>query len=298
MELKKIDENISYIPNPSNIGIIQNGNNCILIDTGLDADTGKKILKLLEENHLKVKAIINTHAHADHYGGNNTIKNKTKCLTYAPKIEASTIENPILEPQSFFSGANPIKELKNKFLMAEPCKVDHQIEGTELEINGLSLKPIQLPGHSINQTGIAFNNNLFCADSFFSKETIQKHKILFFTNIEETKKTLNKLKETNYKSYIPSHLEPISNSENLINENLKAIEKTETDILETLQEEKDIEQTLKDLSDKTEIKIKTIQQHYLLKTTILAYLEYLNKNKQVEIKTENNRLTWKKNTTG
>ena len=296
MELKKINESVSYIPNPSNIGVIQKGSECILIDTGLDSETGKKILKVLGQNQLRVKAIINTHAHADHFGGNKIIKEQTNCLTYAPKIEAGIIENPILEPLTLFSGANPINELKNKFLMAQPCKVDHIIEENELKIGDFLLKFVPLPGHSINQTGIVFEETLFCADSFFSEETIQKHKIPFFTDIEETKKTLNFLKETKYKIYIPSHLKPQTNPINIIDKNLQAIEEINTAILEILEEEKGTEQALKLLCDKMEIKIGTVQQYHLLKTVLLAHLEYLY-NSQIDIKTEKNMLTWKKSQT-
>jgi len=43
MELKKITELVYYIPNPANIGVVKDGEkSVILIDTGLDDDTGKK----------------------------------------------------------------------------------------------------------------------------------------------------------------------------------------------------------------------------------------------------------------
>jgi glyoxylase-like metal-dependent hydrolase (beta-lactamase superfamily II) len=295
MELKSISDSVLYIPNASNIGIIKNGNDCILIDTGLDSGTGKQILPLLSQKGLQVKAIINTHAHADHYGGNRIIKEKTNCLVCAPAIEAAIIENPILEPTSFFSGANPPTDLKNKFLMAEPCKVDKIIEEGSLELEGLSLKIVALKGHSINQIGVAFEDMLFCADSFFSKETIEKHKIPFFTNIKETKKTLNTLKESTYKTYVPSHLQPTSNPAASINENLRALEKIESNLFELIVEENSIEQLLKGLCLKMEIKIGSMQQYCLLKTSLLAFLEYLHANRKVDYVVENNQLHWIRN---
>ncbi|MDD5163614.1 MAG: MBL fold metallo-hydrolase [Candidatus ainarchaeum sp.] len=292
MELKNISGSVHYIPNSSNIGVIIKNKNCVLIDTGLDSDTGKKILKLLEEKNLCLKAIINTHAHADHFGGNKIIKEKTNCLVCAPKIEACIIENPILESLLFFSGAEPLPELKNKFLMAEPCEVDKIIENGTLEIENFSMQITNLPGHSINQIGIIFEGVIFCGDSFFSKETIEKHKIPFFVNIEETKKTLNSLKETNYSTYAPSHVDPQNNVKEIINENLKTIEKIENAILEILQQSKSTEQTLKQLARNFKIKITSVQQYYLLKTSLLAYLEYLSKNKRIKTEIENNQLQW------
>ena len=61
----QLSDKVGYIPGGVNVGVIQNGNAVILIDTGLDKDNGKKILRLLHEHELTLKAIINTHSHAD-----------------------------------------------------------------------------------------------------------------------------------------------------------------------------------------------------------------------------------------
>ncbi|MGC8940941.1 MAG: MBL fold metallo-hydrolase [Candidatus Nanoarchaeia archaeon] len=110
MELKKITEQVYYIPNPANIGVVKDGEkSAILIDSGLDDDTGRKILRLLEKNDLFVKAIVNTHSHADHCGGNRYIKEKTNAMIYAPEVESAIIQYPSLEPLYLFSGASPLK---------------------------------------------------------------------------------------------------------------------------------------------------------------------------------------------
>jgi glyoxylase-like metal-dependent hydrolase (beta-lactamase superfamily II) len=292
MELKKITDSVYYIPNPSNIGAIIEGKDCILIDTGLDSQTGKNILSLLSKEEITVKAIVNTHSHADHYGGNKIIKEKTGCKVLAPSIEASIIENPILEPLCFFSGASPIKELKNKFLMAEACKVDEIISTESIKIEGFALKVIPLPGHSINQIGIAYNNALFCADSFFSKETIEKHKIPFFSNIKETKKTLEFLKNSSFENFIPAHLLPQKEIQAVIEENLKCIVELELKVIELLSEKKSTEQVLSDLCNALGISTNSIQQHYLLKTAVMAYLEELSENGKIKPVIENNKLNW------
>jgi len=54
MEIKKISERVYYIPNPANIGVVKDGEkSAILIDAGLDDDTGKKVLKLCLKRNLK-----------------------------------------------------------------------------------------------------------------------------------------------------------------------------------------------------------------------------------------------------
>jgi hypothetical protein len=47
MELKQIAENVYYIPHVTNIGLIKSGDAAVLIDSGVDDDTGRRIMRLL-----------------------------------------------------------------------------------------------------------------------------------------------------------------------------------------------------------------------------------------------------------
>ena len=78
MEISKITSKVWYIPNVVNIGVVRDDDDSvILIDTGIDRSIGKKIINLLSEEKFKIKAILNTHSHDDHCGGNNYIKKAT-----------------------------------------------------------------------------------------------------------------------------------------------------------------------------------------------------------------------------
>ena len=80
MELIQVGKKTYYIKNPTNIGIYKIDNeNVYIIDSGNDKDTGKKILKIIEERGWKIKGIINTHSNADHIGGNKIIQDRTNC---------------------------------------------------------------------------------------------------------------------------------------------------------------------------------------------------------------------------
>jgi len=297
MEMKKISERVYYIPNPANIGVVKDGEkSAILIDSGLDDDTGKKVLKLLEENGLFPKAIINTHSHADHCGGNRYIKEKTGAIIYAPEVESAIIQFPSLEPLYLFSGASPLKDLQNKFLMAQPSDVDYVIKRDErkLKFDEVELGIIPLPGHAPNQVGVEVEEVLFCADSLFSEDVLRRHKIPFYADIDRTKETLRFLRNSQYKFYVPSHAEPRESLTELVDANLEAIDGVEKYLLEGFHGRKSTQQVLKDMCDHYQIDMKGIQQYYLMNTVAMAYLSSLHERGKLKVEVKDNSLFWEK----
>lgn len=220
MGLVQVTENVYFLPGRVNVGVVRDGTTAIVIDSGLDDDSGRRIVKAVEAAGWHIGILINTHSHADHCGGNKYIQEKANTQTYAPAIEAGIIQFPYLEPLYLSGGARPIDELQNRFLMARPSHVDVVIEKQrELEFGSAKMRIISLPGHSPNQIGIEVEDILFCADSIFSEEVLQKHKIPFFTDIEKEKQTLVFLQSTTNRFYVPSHAKPCTRIGDLVSAN-------------------------------------------------------------------------------
>lgn len=296
MELKQITDTIYYISNPTNVGVIKDGKTVILIDSGIDDDVGRRILRILDSEGMYPKAIINTHSHADHCSANAYIKEKTGAIIYASEIEAEIIQHPYLEPFLLFSGANPIEDLRNKFLMAKPSPVDHIIKNDEkkLTFDEIELDIIPLPGHSPNQIGIKIDSILFCADSVFSKDVLNRHKIPYCADMDKQRETLNLLRDSNYKFYIPSHAEPTNSIADVVNANLETANSIERYILEALSNRKTTEQVLKAVCDRYSLEVKTAQQYYLINTGIMAHLSSLHKRGVLKLDIRENALCWQK----
>ena len=66
--------------------------------------------------------ILNTHANADHNGGNALLQQRLGAPAYAPGIDAAITTYPILEP-AFLYGGYPPKPLRNKFLLAQNSRL-------------------------------------------------------------------------------------------------------------------------------------------------------------------------------
>ena len=288
MELIKVGEKTYYIKNPTNIGIYKvDENNVYLIDSGNDKDAGKKILKIIEENGWNVKAIITTHANADHIGGNKIIQERSNCNIYANNIEKCFSEYPILEP-TFLYGGYPFKELRNKFLMAKESNVI-EIENNLPE----GLEYISLKGHSFDMIGIKTDDDVyFLGDSLFSEETINKYHLFFIYDVKEYLNTLDRLEKIEGKYFIPSHCELSENIKDLIKLNRDKIKEILNNILEMCLTEKTFEEILKNIFDSYNLIMNT-NQFVLVGSTVRSYLSYLYDEEKIKFDFKDNKMYWK-----
>jgi glyoxylase-like metal-dependent hydrolase (beta-lactamase superfamily II) len=118
---------IFHLQGGSNVGLVVRDGKGLLIDAGLDEDTARRALRAAGEAGVTLVAVFLTHAHADHFGGAHFLQRRLGVPLYAPPLEAALMENPIIEPLYLFGGAAPIGELRSKFTLAQPCKIDHVI---------------------------------------------------------------------------------------------------------------------------------------------------------------------------
>lgn len=292
MELQKVSDSIYYIPGAINIGVIKNGKHAVLIDTGLDKNSGRLIRKTLESEGLTLKVIINTHSHADHFGGNDYLVRNLGAEVYAPKIESGIIENPILEPIYLFHGANPIKNLRNKFVLAKASMVHHVLEHGKTCINDKVMEIIPLPGHSFNQIGVLIDDVLFCADTVFSEKIIEKYKVPVVQDVGSHIKSLETLSKSRYSFYIPSHTKPSEDITLLIQKNSNTVDETLNIIFDMLDEPRTTTEIQSQLCNTFGLNLSVVQQYYLVHTTIMAYLSHLYEGKKIMIKLEDNTLNW------
>lgn len=194
MQLTQLHEQTWVIQGGANIGVIAHEGRCLIIDSGMDKDTGRDILKQVKKLGLTPTALLVTHAHADHFGGAHYLVQQTGLKVYATRVEAAVMSGPILEPLYLFSGAQPPPELQHKFLLAKPCLVDIVLSGNEQKVDEVPVSVVSLPGHSIEQVGVAFGDTFFAGDAFLTPEILDKHHIPFYSDVDTGLMTLTTLK--------------------------------------------------------------------------------------------------------
>ncbi|MGN1358281.1 MAG: MBL fold metallo-hydrolase [Bacilli bacterium] len=288
MELVKVGEKTYYIKNATNIGIYKiDDNNVYLIDTGNDKESGKKILKIIDEQNWNVKGIINTHSNADHIGGNRIIQDRTNCTILAYNIEKSFTEFPILE-SSFLYGGYPFKDIRNKFLLAKESVVIPMENNLPDGLEYFTLK-----GHFFDMIGIKTSDNVyFLADSLFSEETIEKYHLFFIYDVREFLNTLDYLNTLKGSLYIPSHCEKTSDISSLIELNRNKVKEIMNKIYNVCEKEMTFEEILKYIFDEYNLAMNA-NQYILVGSTIRSYLSYLFDENKLCYEFKDNKMLWK-----
>lgn len=306
MAVINISDCIYYISGPTNIGIIEERlsdtkSNLYMIDSGCNTEDGKRIFTEITEyfsqKDITIKAIINTHSHADHCGANNYIQQKTNCEIWITENEQGSLINPFLQPIISWGG-NPLPEINSSYYVAEktvPNKIINPNEKLTL-INGIKISFINLPGHYFEMVGILCEDNnkkvLFASDGIFGRKNIGKYWIPFLYDVKEFKNSLDTISSFNADFCIPGHGEPTSQIEETVELNKIAIISNEQCILEALKyKEQTQEDILKYVADKNEINLH-IAQYMLIGCTIKAYLTFLYNEGKISYHIKENKMYW------
>jgi glyoxylase-like metal-dependent hydrolase (beta-lactamase superfamily II) len=137
----------------------ENSKEGVIIDPAAFTEAEKNNVKrIIEDNEIKIKYIINTHGHLDHILGNKFAKNYFKVPVLMHASDDFLIDNA--PQQARFFGLD----------FHSPPPIDEFItEDTLIKLNGGELKFIHTPGHSPGSVCIIDdkNKNVFCGDVIF-----------------------------------------------------------------------------------------------------------------------------------
>lgn len=218
-----IDFKYEGVAGVGGVYLVEAGKSC-LIDTG-SKDGAVHVVKTLKElNAFPPDYVIITHSHWDHSQGVPLLRKKAKQKQKSFETFASEKAIPLLEDQSY----NEVLKSKRfeNIKDVSPLK-----EGDIIDLDGLSLKVIDVPGH--NKDHIALldenNKNIFLGDSIGIK--VGDNAFLSpimppFWNTDDYFKTIEKLKKIDFESVCLNHFGYIYGDEaaNILEESRKSYE--------------------------------------------------------------------------
>lgn len=288
-ELIRTGEKSGYIDCPAKIGLYLPGDGrAFLIDSGNDREAGKKAVRILEEKGWLLSGILVTHSNADHIGGCQFLQKKTGCKVFSRGIEMAFTEYPVLEP-SFLYGGFPCRELRHKFLMAQPCEVtDFSGEGFPREVEIISL-----PGHFFDMTGfLTPDGTAFIADCLASEETLRKYQISFVYDVGAYLDTLEKIKYLEARVFVPSHAPDMEDITVLADINIAKVHEIADRIISLCGEPVCFENILKGLFDGLGLSM-NFSQYVLAGSTVRSYLSWLYDRGRITAEFSGNMLLWR-----
>ncbi|HEX5164260.1 MAG TPA: MBL fold metallo-hydrolase, partial [Thermomicrobiales bacterium] len=184
--LTRLTERVSFAPGGVNIGVIMaDDDRAILIDTGLNDSSVRKVLRELDEQGRRVSDIITTHGHADHFGGNAFTVKRTGARVHAPSWDETLLRYPLFQPLSLFAGADPPDSMRTSFLLAKESPVDVIYDAGGMDIAGVEIEAVSLAGHSGNQMGLLVDGVFFCADVILPERVIERYKMPYLYSVRD-----------------------------------------------------------------------------------------------------------------
>lgn len=277
-----------YIDCPAKIGLVRvEEDQVILIDSGSDKDTGKKVYRILQEKGWTLQAIWNTHSHADHIGGNHFLQEKTGCRIYARGLECTFTNTPVLEPMGLYGGL-PLKDLLHKFTLAQES-VALPMESAALP-GGLTL--LELPGHCFDMVGfLTPDGTAYIADSVSSPDTLEKYGIGYLWDPQAALGTLDALETLDARHFVPSHAPVTQDIAPLVQCNRRAILDVIEKILLLCRQPLTPDDLLGQLFRAYGMTM-TVPQYALIGSTLRSYLSSLYAQGKISVLCDNGQLRW------
>ena len=288
-ELVKITESSYYIQSPAKIGLVKlNDTDVCLIDSGNDKDAGRKVRQILDSEGWNLKAIYNTHSHADHIGGNQYLQKQTGCKVFANGMECDFINHPVLEPISLYAGFPP-KELRHKFLMAQPSDAERLTDDVLPE--GMSVIP--LPGHSFDMVGFRTSDDIvFLADCIAGRRTLEKYGIPFIHDVGSYISTLEMVRDMKASLFVPAHADATEDISELAQFNIDMALDTADRIESICSSPSTFESILKGLFASYGLEM-TLEQYVLVGSTVRSYISWMMGTGRLSVEISDGLPVWK-----
>ena len=288
-ELNQVAARTYYIQSPAKIGLFRlSERDVCLIDSGNDKDAGRKVRQLLDANGWRLTAIYNTHANADHIGGNRYLQAQTGCRIYAPGIDCAITRSPILEP-AFLYGGFPCRDLRHKFLLAQESDARELTPAALPE--GFEILP--LPGHFFDMVGFRTPDDVvFLADCLSSRETLEKYQIGFLYDVAAYLKTLEAVKSMQAAVFVPSHAAACTQIAPLAQLNIDKVLEIAERIVALCREPLCFEEILQRLFTAYALTM-NFEQYVLVGSTVRSYLAWLRDAGRLDFLFDGGRMLWR-----
>ena len=144
---------LSIGSSPTNCYLLSTDKAAVVIDPGIKES---RIDKFLEDNAEKERLIILTHAHFDHIGGAEELRQKYCVKILIGEKDNAALSDPIVnESVRFRVNINPFAADKTV------------VDGEKFSVGDINFTAFETPGHTVGSTCFYVDNILFTGDTLF-----------------------------------------------------------------------------------------------------------------------------------
>ncbi|KLU40261.1 MAG: hypothetical protein AA931_01160 [Peptococcaceae bacterium 1109] len=137
----------------ANCYVVHSGREAIIVDPGGEAP---EVLEYLQAQQLNVIALVNTHGHADHIGGNHWFVEQTGAPVWIHRLDA-----PYLADESL----NLAPYVGQTFPRVEPGRLLE--DGDEISLGSETITVLHTPGHTPGGISLHWEGHLITGDTLF-----------------------------------------------------------------------------------------------------------------------------------
>ncbi|WP_027480937.1 MBL fold metallo-hydrolase [Deinococcus pimensis] len=291
-DLVTLGPGVHSFPGAVNQLVVEDGRGgALLVDSGLDESHARKLLRAVEARGLTLSALLCTHSHADHYGGNAFLEKRLPELkVFAPPLEEAILRYPVLEPLYLF-GARPPRELRGKFLMGPASNARLAPEPGLARFGSVTVELIEVAGHASMMFAVRVGDVLFASDALFGPDSLEKHPLTFCVDSALMKESAARLGAlSGVRVVLPGHGEPTEDLAGLVAANLAAMERVTDAVREACREPASVDELLRRVCGALGVTMTNAASVVLNRSVVSAHLVELLEVGAVEMVVRDNRL--------
>ncbi|MCY6354235.1 MBL fold metallo-hydrolase [Clostridium sp. ZS2-4] len=266
-----IDTGMTYVPFYK-----INDQEIIMLDSGWAQEEKEGIEALLEENNLKVVGIICSHAHVDHIGNINHLKEKYNCIIAMSAYEALVCSSNV-NLKAYCSSSQTLSDVTDYFGHMV-CETDIKISDNQesVYVSGIKFKIFHTPGHSPAHICIVTPDDVgYVADALISYEVMENAKIPYSFILKKDLESKKKLYDFKCSRYIVAHKAIYDDITKLITDNIDFYKDRALQICNFINSPMTMEDIIKNVIEKFNIRIGSAHKYALIETIVRFYVEYL-----------------------